>query len=386
MTLLNKEDLIHICRHLHEYPELAMHEFKTHDYLLETIQSMNQDHLEVREIPELPTALLVYVAGANPQRTIGYRTDIDALPVTEQTGLPFSSKISGIMHACGHDIHMTVALGVLSWFSEHQPSDNLIFFFQPAEESENGGKVAYELGVFEGKWRPDEFYGLHDNPGLPAGAIGCRMGTLFAGTTEVNVDLIGKSGHAAYPQNANDMVVAAAEFIDQVQTIVSRSVNPIEGGVITFGKLEAGTIRNVIAGNARIEGTIRGLTQKMIEHIVGRLKMVANGVATSYGAEVNIDFNQGGYLPVENNDDLTKRFIDFAKQDPDTQFVETEPAMTGEDFGYLLSKIPGTMFWLGVDDDSQLHSATFNPKESSIEKGVESITKFLEYRMKNETN
>ncbi|MSE20862.1 amidohydrolase, partial [Lactobacillus parabuchneri] len=214
MTLLNKEDLIHIRRHLHEYPELAMHEFKTHDYLLETIQSMNQDHLEVREIPELPTALLVYVAGANPQRTIGYRTDIDALPVTEQTGLPFSSKISGIMHACGHDIHMTVALGVLSWFSEHQPSDNLIFFFQPAEESENGGKVAYELGVFEGKWRPDEFYGLHDNPGLPAGAIGCRMGTLFAGTTEVNVDLIGKSGHAAYPQNANDMVVAAAEFID----------------------------------------------------------------------------------------------------------------------------------------------------------------------------
>ncbi|ORM95956.1 MAG: N-acetyldiaminopimelate deacetylase [Lentilactobacillus parabuchneri] len=363
-----------------------MHEFKTHDYLLETIQSMNQDHLEVREISELPTALLVYVAGANPQRTIGYRTDIDALPVTEQTGLPFSSKISGIMHACGHDIHMTVALGVLSWFSEHQPSDNLIFFFQPAEESENGGKVAYELGVFEGKWRPDEFYGLHDNPGLPAGAIGCRMGTLFAGTTEVNVDLIGKSGHAAYPQNANDMVVAAAEFIDQVQTIVSRSIDPIEGGVITFGKLEAGTIRNVIAGNARIEGTIRGLTQKMIEHIVDRLKMVANGVATSYGAEVNIDFNQGGYLPVENNDDLTKRFIDFAKQDPDTQFVETEPAMTGEDFGYLLSKIPGTMFWLGVDDDSQLHSATFNPKESSIEKGVESITKFLEYRMKDETN
>ncbi|MDN6596373.1 MAG: M20/M25/M40 family metallo-hydrolase, partial [Lentilactobacillus parabuchneri] len=135
-----------------------------------------------------------------------------------------------------------------------------------------------------------------------------------------------------------------------------------------------------------IEGTIRGLTQKMIEHIVDRLKMVANGVATSYGAEVNIDFNQGGYLPVENNDDLTKRFIDFAKQDPDTQFVETEPAMTGEDFGYLLSKIPGTMFWLGVDDDSQLHSATFNPKESSIEKGVESITKFLEYRMKDETN
>ncbi|WP_249662930.1 N-acetyldiaminopimelate deacetylase [Lentilactobacillus buchneri] len=383
MSQLTKEDLIGIRRHLHEYPELAMHERATHDYLLQTIQSFNQQYIEIREIPKLPTALLVYVNGSNPKRTIGYRTDIDALTVSEKTGLPFSSKNPGVMHACGHDIHMTVALGVLNWFSEHQPADNMVFFFQPAEESENGGKVAYELGVFEGKWRPDEFYGLHDNPDLPAGAIGCRMGTLFAGTTEVNVDLIGKSGHAAYPQNANDMVVAAAEFIGQVQTIVSRSVNPIEGGVITFGKLDAGTIRNVIAGQARIEGTIRGLTQKMIEHIVDRLKMVANGVATSYGAEVKIHFNQGGYLPVENNDELTRRLIEFAKQDPETDFVETQPAMTGEDFGYLLSKIPGTMFWLGVDDDSQLHSATLNPKESSIPKGIKSITRFLEYRMNN---
>lgn len=381
MAQLTQEALIDIRRHLHEHPELAMHEFTTHDYLLATIKKFNQQYIEIREVKSLPTALLVYVNGSDPQRTIGYRTDIDALPVTEATGLPFASKNPGVMHACGHDIHMTVALGVLNYFTEHQPKDNMIFFFQPAEESENGGKVAYELGVFEGKWRPDEFYGLHDNPDLPAGAIGCRMGTLFAGTTEVNVDLIGKSGHAAYPQDANDMVVAAAQFINQVQTIVSRSVNPIEGGVITFGKLDAGTIRNVIAGQARIEGTIRGLTQKMVEHIVDRLQQVADGVATSYGAKVDIQFNQGGYLPVENNDELTRRFIAFAKQDAKTEFVETEPAMTGEDFGYLLSKIPGTMFWLGVDDDSQLHSATLNPKESSIPKGVGSIIRFLNYRM-----
>lgn len=380
MAQLTTENLIDIRRHLHAHPELAMHEFETHQYLLAVIKGVNQQYLEIRKVPDLPTALLVYIHGSDPKRTIGYRTDIDALPVTEKTGLPFASKTPGVMHACGHDIHMTVALGVLSWFSEHQPKDNMVFFFQPAEESQNGGKVAYEQGVFAGKWRPDEFYGLHDNPNLPAGAIGCRMGTLFAGTTEVNVDLIGKSGHAAYPQDANDMVVAAAQFINQVQTIVSRSVNPIEGGVITFGKLDAGTIRNVIAGQARIEGTIRGLTQKMIEHIVDRLKQVANGVATSYGATVNIAFNQGGYLPVENNDELTKRFINFAKQDPQTQFIETQPAMTGEDFGYLLSKIPGTMFWLGVEDDSALHAATLNPKESSIPKGVNSIVRFLEFR------
>lgn len=379
--MLTEEQLIKVRRHLHEIPELALHETETHDYLLEVIKQFNQDHLEIRVPAELPTAILVLVHGTAPQRTIGYRTDIDALPVTEQTGLPFASHHPGVMHACGHDIHMTVALGVLSYFSDHQPKDNLLFFFQPAEESDYGGKRAYEAGVFSGKWRPDEFYGLHDNPDLPAGAIGCRMGTLFAGTTEVNIDINGKGGHAAYPQDANDTVVAAASLIMQVQTIISRNIDPIASGVITLGKVRGGTIRNVIAGHTRIEGTIRGLTQKMIEHIDHRLQAVCDGVAASFGLEVKLELNQGGYWPVENNDELTRRFIDYMQQAPEVNFIETAPAMTGEDFGYLLAKFPGTMFWLGVEDDSQLHSATLTPNEDAIEKGVDAITGFLAYRM-----
>ncbi|HBF74670.1 MAG TPA: N-acetyldiaminopimelate deacetylase [Lactobacillus sp.] len=381
MAVLTEDALIKIRRDLHQIPELALNEVQTSAYLEKVIASFNQTHLEIRKIPDLPTALLVRIEGSAPKRTLGYRTDIDALPVTEETGLPFASKHPGVMHACGHDIHMTVALGVLSYFAEHQPTDNMVFFFQPAEESENGGKLAYELGVFKDQWRPDEFYGLHDNPDLPAGAIGCRMGTLFAGTTEVNIDLEGKGGHAAYPQDANDMVVAAAALISQVQTIISRSIDPIEGGVITLGKLEAGTIRNVIAGHAHIEGTIRGLTQVMIKRIDQRLQDVGEGIARSFNAKVTVGLNQGGYLPVENNPELTKRFIKYMKENPDVNFVETEPAMTGEDFGYLLSKIPGTMFWLGVEDDSQLHSATLSPKESSIEAGVNAITGFMTARM-----
>ena len=326
---------------------------------------------------------MVLVHGSQPTRTIGYRTDIDALPVEEKTGLPFASKHPGVMHACGHDIHMTVALGVLSWFSEHQPKDNLLFFFQPAEESENGGKLAYEQGLFEGKWKPDEFYGLHDNPDLPAGAIGCRMGTLFAGTTEVNIDITGKGGHAAFPQDANDTVVAMASLIMQVQTIISRSIDPIQSGVITLGKVQAGTIRNVIAGHAHLEGTIRGLTQEMILKIDQRLKDVCEGIARSFNVKVDLNLNQGGYWPVENNPELTKRLIDYMKQAPDVEFIETAPAMTGEDFGYLLAKFPGTMFWLGVEDDSQLHSATLKPDERAIKRGVDAITGFLNYRMQN---
>lgn len=382
--MLSESDLIQIRRHLHQIPELALQEHKTHQFLLETVEEMKQDFLEVRNPEELPTSMMVLVHGSAPQRTIGYRTDIDALPVEEQTGLPYASQHPGVMHACGHDIHMTVALGVLSYFSEHQPKDNLLFFFQPAEESESGGKQSYELGLFTGKWRPDEFCGLHDNPDLPAGAIGCRMGTLFAGTTEVNIDLNGKGGHAAYPQDANDTVVAAAMLISQIQTVISRSIDPIQSGVITLGKIDGGTIRNVIAGHTRIEGTIRGLTQKMIETIDQRLKDICEGIGRSYNMDVQLGLNQGGYWPVENNPELTKRFITYMKSAPNVNFIETKPAMTGEDFGFLLAKFPGTMFWLGVDDDSQLHSATLTPKEEAIQRGVDAITGFIEYRMTKE--
>lgn len=381
--MLSEDELIQIRRHLHQIPELALHETETHAYLLQVIQSLPQDHLLIREPAEMPTALMVLVRGSQPTRTIGYRTDIDALPVEEQTGLPYASTHHGVMHACGHDIHMTVALGVLAYFADHQPKDNLLFFFQPAEESESGGKQSYEKGLFKGQWCPDEFYGLHDNPDLPAGAIGCRMGTLFAGTTEVNIDLHGQGGHAAYPQDANDTVVAAAALIMQIQTIISRSIDPIQSGVITLGKIDGGTIRNVIAGHTRIEGTIRGLTQKMIESIDQRLKDLCAGIGRSYNMQVDLELNQGGYWPVENNPALTKRFIEYMKQAPAVNFIETAPAMTGEDFGFLLAKFPGTMFWLGVDDDSQLHSATLTPKESAIQRGVDVITGFLTYRMNN---
>lgn len=381
MADLTESELIKIRRHLHQHPELALKEYQTHDYLLHIIGSFNQKFITIREIPELPTALLVHVQGSNPQRTIGYRTDIDALPVEEQTGLPYQSQTKGVMHACGHDIHMTVALGILNYFANHQPKDNLVFFFQPAEESESGGKRAYELGIFEGQWKPDEFYGLHDNPGLKAGAIGCCMGTLFAGTTEVNITLKGKQGHAAFPQNANDMVVAASSLIMQLQTIISRSINPIDSGVITLGKIEAGTIRNVIAGQAQIEGTIRGLKQTVIEQIKTRIKDICEGIEQSFNCQIDLTLNQGGYLPVENNPATTKRFIDYVRHATNVDFVETPPAMTGEDFGYLLSKIPGTMFWLGVGDHSQLHSATLTPDESAIMRGVQAITGFLKYRM-----
>ena len=379
--MLKEDDLITIRRHLHQIPEVALEEVETHAFLMQVIGMMDQKFLKILEPKELPTAILVRVQGSDPSRTIGYRTDIDGLPVDEKTGLPYASQHPGKMHACGHDMHMTVALGVLDYFASHQPKDNLVFFFQPAEESEAGGKRAYELGLFEGEWRPDEFYGLHANPKMQTGVIGCRMGTLFAGTTEVNIDVIGKGGHAAFPQDAKDAVVAASALVMQVQTIISRSINPIESGVITLGKFEAGTIRNVIADHARLEGTIRGLTQVMIEKIKERVQEICEGIERSFEVEVRLGLNQGGYFPVENDPVLTKRFIRFMQENPDVVYEEVPPAMTGEDFGYLLHQFPGTMFWLGVDGGAQLHESSMSPKEGAIQKGITAITEFLEYRM-----
>lgn len=379
--MLKEDDLITIRRHLHQIPEVALEEVETHAFLMQVIGMMDQKFLKILEPKELPTAILVRVQGSDPSRTIGYRTDIDGLPVDEKTGLPYASQHPGKMHACGHDMHMTVALGVLDYFASHQPKDNLVFFFQPAEESEAGGRHAYELGLFEGEWRPDEFYGLHVNPKMQTGVIGCRMGTLFAGTTEVNIDVIGKGGHAAFPQDAKDAVVAASALVMQVQTIISRSINPIESGVITLGKFEAGTIRNVIADHARLEGTIRGLTQVMIEKIKERVQEICEGIERSFEVEVRLGLNQGGYFPVENDPVLTKRFIRFMQENPDVVYEEVPPAMTGEDFGYLLHQFPGTMFWLGVDGGAQLHESSMSPKEGAIQKGITAITEFLEYRM-----
>lgn len=370
---LTTEELIKIRRDLHQIPEIGLEEFETQAYLLNLISKFNQSFIVIKTVE---TGILVRVIGSIGGYTIGYRTDIDGLPVTEKTGLPFSSQNEGRMHACGHDIHMTVALGILNYFSENQPTVNMTFIFQPAEENASGGKRLYESGLLD-EWMPDEIYAFHDNPQLPAGTIGTRLGTLFAGTCEIHAHLTGKSGHAAYPHQANDMVVAGAQLITQLQTIVSRNVDPIQSGVVTLGQFTAGTTGNVIAGEAQINGTIRALTQEMNLLIQKRVKTICEGIALMYDCEVELNLIQGGYLPVENDDSRTENFIQFMKNDPEVSFIETQPAMTGEDFGFLLSKIPGTMFWLGVDSPYSLHSEFLAPKESAIDVGVLAMVHFL---------
>ncbi|WP_165212909.1 N-acetyldiaminopimelate deacetylase [Streptococcus tangpeifui] len=371
-------DLIKIRRELHQIPEIGLEEYQTQKYLLNKITEITHGKNFVEQ-RTWRTGILVFLHGSAPEKTVGWRTDIDALPVEEATDLDFASQHEGRMHACGHDIHMTTALGLLDALVQKQPKNNLLFLFQPAEENLAGGKLMYEENAF-GNWRPDEFYGLHVRPDLKVGDIATNTSTLFAGTCEILVTFKGTGGHAAFPHKANDALVAAAYFVTQVQTIVSRNVDPIEGAVVTFGSLHAGTTNNVIAEEAKLHGTIRTLTQEMNLLTQKRLQEIAEGIAKSFGLEVAVELIQGGYLPVENDPDLAKDLMAFFDQKTDANLIDILPAMTGEDFGYLLHQIPGVMFWLGVDSAYPLHSPKMTPNEDVLPFAVETISQFLNYR------
>lgn len=368
-------DLIQTRRDLHQIPEIGLEEFETQAYLLDVIKKLiaGKDFGELRT---WRTGILVYLHGSQPTKTIGWRTDIDGLPVKEQTGLPFASKHQGRMHACGHDFHMTIALGSLERALEKQPKNNLLFLFQPAEENEAGGMLMYKDQAF-GDWLPDQFYGLHVRPDLKVGQIATNTHTLFAGTCEIKINFKGKGGHAAFPHEAKDAVVAASYFITQVQSVVSRSVNPIEGAVVTFGVLQAGTTNNVIAETAFLHGTIRSLTQEMSLLVQKRVTTIAEAVAAAFDMKVEIELKQGGYLPVENNPKLARELMDFFQEKEGVELIDIEPAMTGEDFGYLLSKVDGVMFWLGIDSPYALHHPQMSPKEEALAIGVEAVSSFI---------
>lgn len=365
---------IQMRRELHLIPEIGLEEYETHRYLMSKIKELPQENLDIKT---WETAIVVRVKGSIGQKTIGWRTDIDGLPVVEETDLPYQSIHKGRMHACGHDVHMSIALGLLTHFSTHQTIDDLVFIFQPAEENVSGAKIIYDSG-FLNNYMPDEIYALHVKPDLPVGALGTKLGTLFAGTCAIDVEFRGVDGHAAYPHESNDMIVAASQFINQIQTIVSRSVNPMEGAVITLGTMHAGTAGNIISGYASLTGTIRTLTPEMSELTQKRVKEIVKGIELSYNCKIYLDLDQAGYYPVINSEKETLTFIDYMTKNQDVNYTKIETSMAGEDFGYYLDKIPGTMFWLGIDSPYGLHHPKMTPKEEAIPFAIEHVGDFLE--------
>jgi N-acetyldiaminopimelate deacetylase len=306
MVVMGKEHLIQIRRDLHRIPEIGFQEFKTQQYLLELLNKLPQDRLEVR-IWE--TGIFALVKGTSPKKTIGYRADIDGLPITEETDYDFQSEHPGFMHACGHDLHMTIAIGILMYFVENPISDHVLFLFQPAEEGPGGAEPMLNSKIAQ-EWRPDIITALHISPELPVGTIATKPGLLFANTSELFIDLKGKGGHAAYPHTTNDMVVAACSLVTQLQSIVARNVDPLDSAVITIGKITGGTVQNIIAENARLEGTIRTLSVESMDRVKERIEAIVKGIEIGYSCQAKIDYGSM-YHQVFNDEALTTEFMDF---------------------------------------------------------------------------
>lgn len=361
-------------RRLHQIPEPGFAEVKTQRLLLDYLATLPRERMAIQT---WKTGILVHIAGNNPSRRIGYRADMDALPVEEETTLDFRSTHPGWMHACGHDFHMAIALGILTHFVHHPIDDDLLFVFQPAEEGPGGAKPLLESEAFNA-WRPDMMLALHIAPEYPVGTIATKPGILFANTSELYIDLIGKGGHAAMPHLANDMVIAGSQLAIQLQSIVSRNVDPQDAAILTIGKLNAGTRQNVIAGKARLEGTIRTLSVETMEKVKNRIEAMVRGIGEAFDCQTVIDWG-ANYCQVYNDEGLTREFMDWVRS-TEVRLVECREAMTGEDFGYFLREIPGFMFWLGVDTPYGLHHPRIEPKEEAIEVAIDLVTRYIAWK------
>ena len=369
--------LIKLRRKFHQRPELSFEEFETTRLLKDALRQLG-----LKEFPlKTPTGCVFDLQGAKSGPVVAVRSDIDALPVLEKTGLPFSSRIEGRMHACGHDTHMATVFGVAKLLSRMKSgiSGTVRFFFQHAEEQPPGGaRDIIAAGALE-KPKVSMVLGLHVDPRVPTGKIGLRDGVTMASVSDIDITIEGKSGHAARPHDAVDALLAATEVVGALQNIVSREFDPLHPVVITVGQLNAGTARNVIAGRAELKVTIRTLNAGDARRAFRALKRTVNGICKSRGARCEIT-TVADYPPLSNSARVNKLIREcYTGLFGPGKIVETDKVLGGEDFACYLEKVPGAMFRLGIRNPKigateNWHSDRFIVDEEAIFYGVAAMS------------
>jgi amidohydrolase len=354
-------------RHLHQHPETALQEFETTAFLKKELRRLG---LTLRPL-KLRTGVIAELKGDRPGPTVAIRSDIDALSVLEQTGLPFASRTVGRMHACGHDMHMAIILGTAAILAERRKElkGSVRFLFQPAEESAPGGAI---LLVKEGVLRGvDVIFGLHVDPSIGVGKIGLRDGPMMASVCDFDVTITGRGSHAAKPHLGVDAIVIAAAVIQALQTVVSRRTDQLSPVVLSIGQINGGTARNVIASNVRLIGTVRALDLVMAKKLPGLITKTVTSVSRSHDAigETSI---LAAYPPVVNDAAVNRLYADvFSGLFGRKQVVQADQSLGGEDFAYYLQKVPGAMLRLGIRNrkigaDQPWHSSKFIADENAL--------------------
>jgi amidohydrolase len=327
-------------RDFHKYPELSFEEHLTSKKIGEELKKMGMN-------PKMKIGKTGIVSdlkfGEGP--IIALRADMDALPMQEKSNLSFKSKHEGIMHACGHDAHMAMLLGVAKTLSEYKKDlkGTVRFIFQPAEEGKGGARYMINDGCLEGV---KEIYGLHVWNYQPVGEIGVKEGPVMAAADMFYIKVKGVGGHGAAPQGTVDSIVVSAHLIQALQTIVSRNINPLDNAVITVGKINGGNNFNIIADEVLIEGTARSYTEGNRTLIKSKMNQIIEGISNTYGAKINFEY-EDGYPPTINDLNCSAKVLKAAKSVVGDKASSPYLSMGGEDFSYYLQKIPGCFFFVG---------------------------------------
>ena len=339
------ERLVEIRRDFHRNPELSFQEFRTAGTIAEILRSLG---LQVKEKVG-KTGVVGLLKGAKPGPTIAIRADIDALPILELADVPFKSHNEGVMHACGHDIHATCGLGaaMLAARVRDRLEGDLLFLFQPAEEKNLGAKVMIEDGVMSDP-KVDMIFGLHNHPEVPVGKVAVKEGALMAAVDTIFVKVTGKGGHGALPHRDIDPIVAASSLVMNIQTIVSRNVEPSSPAVVSFGSIRGGDANNVIPDYVEMSGTVRSYNPATRDLLERRLRETVEGSATALGCRGELTYRRD--LPPVLNDPLATRFARSAVESliGSDGAVVPVPSMGGEDFAVFMERAPGCFLWLGV--------------------------------------
>lgn len=360
-------------RDLHRHPEIAYEEVRTAGLVVEALREL--EGFDLREgVAGTGVVATLDAAGGGP--CIALRADMDALPMTENTSLPYASAVPGMMHACGHDGHTACLLGtamVLASMREQLPGP-VKFIFQPAEEGRAGGRRMVEEGALK---NPDVacIFGLHGWPSLRLGTLGTRPGTMLATNDELRIRIIGKATHAAFPHHGIDVVLLAAQLIQALHTIVPRNIDPLDSALLSLCQVHAGSAFNILPDEAEIVGTIRALSEETRELLYMRIRSICAGMAAAHGAQIEVSLHDS--YPAVNNDPAA---VSFGRGVLGEWMELAEPAsvMGGEDFAFYAQEIPACFFFLGLDPDGDgaypgLHQTAFDFNDDALPYGMEAF-------------
>ncbi|MCU4784866.1 M20 peptidase aminoacylase family protein [Bacillus cereus] len=369
------ETLISIRRNLHEHPELSYEEFETTKAIKNWLEEKNITIIH----SNLETGVIAEISGNSNGPLIAIRADIDALPIQEETNLPYASKIHGRMHACGHDFHTAVIIGTAYLLKEKESSlsGTVRFIFQPAEESSNGACKVIEAGHLHGV---QAIFGMHNKPDLPVGTIGIKDGPLMAGVDRFEIEIHGVGTHAAVPDAGVDPIVASSQIVMALQTIVSRNISSSHNAVVSVTNIHSGNTWNVIPEKATLEGTVRTFQNETREKIPALMKRIIQGVSDALGVKTEFRFYAGP--PAVHNDTSLTNLSTQVAETMNLNIVSPTPSMAGEDFSFYQQEIPGSFVFMGTSGTHEWHHPAFTVDERALPISAEYFALLAERTLK----